>query len=1080
MKLKRILASVLVAAQVLGLSVAMAEETSPDTAVETTEAAAAETEVLPDTDEVRVYVSTDGNDSNDGSFEKPLATIARAVSVAEQKKSSNQGKTVAITIRGGDYYISKSIELPTTLSGTEKAPFVIQNYNGEEVNIKGSTLLETRKFTQLRDNDMLARIPEEARKYIGVYELSSAIVDSKPFTTYNRFGSTAEDGNINLIVDGEQQTIARYPNTGWDTIAPATTTNNNTWFHGTDSDARSRKWTKADNAAVSGFFGQEWAFDTIKVSSIENGYFTIVSSPSYGIGAGNRFYVQNLIEELDSPGEFYIDIETQKLYYYPSGNFSQSTLELTTMKDPLLKGENLSNITIKGIGIKNSRGNGIEFTGGTNIAIDNCEVANVGRNGIVMSDNKKAKITNCSIYSTGGSPIVLSGGNRATLEMSDNLVDNCHIYDFAKATVVNAPGVKLEGVGTTITNCLFHGSNSQGILFSGNEHTMMYNEFYDLVHEACDAGAIYAGRNYTMRGNEIAYNYFHDINTTYEGGGSIFVSGVYYDDLFSSVNTHHNLFYNCMLGVMIGGGRDHIFDNNLFVECETAMFNDARGVGWGAYHAAEGGQAYNTIFAVPYDKEPWISKYPEIAKAVEDIDNLGLPVGNSIQGNLMTGCQVNMIAPEMETYGTVKNNVFEMKTSTEYFKDYANRNFEIAEGSKIAKEMPELTKIKMSDFGLKGDKATEEKKAAEDKTFRLITPWNGTKDISNLSQTFTWEKHPAASSYIVRVADDPTMSNVIIEEKVQFNSADIKFIPSGGKAYWWTVTAVNDSESIKGEYTQTGAPKLIISTKTEQTNKTELRKNYSTLNSLYDAVKEGTAPGTYKAGYKDMVKEVLDRADAAIVSQTVLQKEIEEINTKTQEVIDLIPEYLNYDVVNVGDMLSNQSGWTYYNTGNILDGYHTFNSDGSLSLTGEAGTQNHYAVMMYDEPLGEGVAIKFGYKINIGSNYCIVGLQNDATFLKGGYDIIIKSNQLEIQRYVGANDGIKSTALNYYVSDNKWVDLEIGALKTGIGTLVYVKADGYMIDRFLDTNTPAWSGDSKFVFTNSNGSGIAEIRPAAE
>ena len=50
------------------------------------------------------------------------------------------------------------------------------------------------------------------------------------------------------------------------------------------------------------------------------------------------------------------------------------------------------------------------------------------------------------------------------------------------------------------------------IVFGGNEHLIEFNEIHDVCHESNDAGAIYGGRDWTMRGTVIRYNYFHDIS----------------------------------------------------------------------------------------------------------------------------------------------------------------------------------------------------------------------------------------------------------------------------------------------------------------------------------------------------------------------------------------------------------------------------------------------------------------------------------------------------------------------------------------------------------------------------------------
>ncbi len=1086
MKFKRTIAALLGALQLFGAGSVFAEEAVADDAAATEQAvevsdavadSGEEVEIPLEENEVRVFVSQDGKDTASGSFTDPVKTIEKGIALGTQLKNSNPGKTVTVNIRGGDYYINRTISLTMQNNGTAQNPFVIQSYNGEEVNIKGSTQL-SKRFSQLKDEEVLSRIPEAARKYIGVYDLPSSIASASGYVTVVDTGSSTM-GNTQLFVDGVAQTIARWPNSGYDRVSSVVSTES---FIGTDAKARISRWKNATSAVACGYFQSEYTFTSKYITSIDGNTINLESKPYYGIAMDKRFYVENLLEELDSPGEYFIDSAAGKLYFYPQHNMLNSVVEMATMTETMFKGTGLAYITFKGLTIGDTRGHAVEFTNSSNITFDGCTIRNVGWKGLVLSKCNNMTIVNNTIHGIGSNAIAIEGGDRAKLQSSNNLIDNNHIYDFAQTAKTNNPGIDLDGVGCTITNNCFHGSVSQAILYTGNDHIIKYNEFYDLTNECSDAGAIYTGRNYTYRGNEIAYNYFHDIHTTADKGGSIWVAGVYLDDMASSANVHHNVFYNCHLGVMIGGGRDNQFDNNILVDCDTAMFMDARGVGWANYHVVAGGQAYNTIFTVPYSQEPWVSRFPELAAVAENIDTLGRPDNNSICNNIMLDCLMNVIAPEMKTYGKVENN-YEKKgveADKSIFVDYANQNFAIKDGASILKTHPGLAEIDMSKIGLRADKSAEEKEKAEAKQFRAISPWNGTTGVSNLGAEFTWQKHDNATKYIVKVAEDPAMENVVVTKESKANNAIVEFIPSGGKPYWWTVTAVSDTQSLKGTYEQTGAPKLLISIETEQRDKTELRENLAVLRKLSSTMKEGDEPGTYKKGFKSKVDMLLQEAEAASASLDIMQKDIQNINDRYDELIDSIRENINYTTVNVGDMLKNQGAWIYE------DECYKFNSDGSLSLIGPSGKKiNHYKFMIYDEPLGDNVAIKFGYNVHVASNYCMIGLQNDATLFKGGYEIIIKSNQLEVQKYVTGTTGspIKSTALNFYISDDKWVDLEFGALKTGIGTYVYLLADGVTVAEFFDMDDPIWSGDSKFVFGNPSTNeedGVAHIRAAQE
>ena len=103
-----------------------------------------------------------------------------------------------------------------------------------------------------------------------------------------------------------------------------------------------------------------------------------------------------------------------------------------------------------------------------------------------------------------------------------------------------------------------------------------FNEIHNVCYESNDAGAIYTGRNWTMRGTVIRNNYLHHISG-FEGRGCV---GVYLDDMFCGTEISGNLFYRVTRAAMIGGGRDCLVKNNLFVDCKPALHIDARALGW--------------------------------------------------------------------------------------------------------------------------------------------------------------------------------------------------------------------------------------------------------------------------------------------------------------------------------------------------------------------------------------------------------------------------------------------------------------------------------------------------------------------
>ena len=91
--------------------------------------------------------------------------------------------------------------------------------------------------------------------------------------------------------------------------------------------------------------------------------------------------------------------------------------------------------------------------------------------------------------------------------------------------------------------------------------------------ETGDVGAIYAGRDYSFRGNRIEGNFIHDT-----GGIGMGSMGVYMDDCVSGTTVRGNIFLRVHWAMFIGGGRDHVVENNLFVDCDPAVRVDGRGL----------------------------------------------------------------------------------------------------------------------------------------------------------------------------------------------------------------------------------------------------------------------------------------------------------------------------------------------------------------------------------------------------------------------------------------------------------------------------------------------------------------------
>ncbi len=139
------------------------------------------------------------------------------------------------------------------------------------------------------------------------------------------------------------------------------------------------------------------------------------------------------------------------------------------------------------------------------------------------------------------------------------------------------------------------------------------------------------GRDWTERGTVIRHNYFHDI----KGPGLYGAMAVYLDDAASGILIAGNVFFRAGRAAFIGGGRDNIVENNIFVECHPSVHVDSRGVGWMRNHVEGNGTLPTRLKAMPVGKPPWSTRYPRLVNILQD--DPGLPKGNIIRRNISVG-----------------------------------------------------------------------------------------------------------------------------------------------------------------------------------------------------------------------------------------------------------------------------------------------------------------------------------------------------------------------------------------------------------------------------------------------------------
>jgi len=573
------------------------------------------------------FVARDGKDSSPGTEASPFATLERARDAVRALKQAGPLPEGGVTVfvRAGLYGIGPTLTLDAQDSGTATAPVVYRAYGDERPVIIGGRAITGWQV----DHGGVLKADVAAQGFREVYFRQ-------------------------LLCNGQRMQLARYPN--YDAENPVT----GGWayvdgepvpmYADIPGEARNvlryrqddqREWAKPEEGEVMVFPRYNWWNDIIRLAAIdrEKRTITLASDASYGIRPGDRYYVRNLAEELDAPGEWYLDRATWTLYFWPPPDADPATM---TVCAPLVRTilelrAGTTNVTFRGFVFECSEGTAISLSATANCLIAASTIRNVGDyggSGVVVSGGTNNGVAGCDIHDVGRDAVSLDGGNPDTLEPAGNYADNNYLHHtgvFYKQGV----GVAVSGVGNRVSHNLIHDCPRFGIVWGGNDHVFEFNEIRHVDLETADCGAIYSWQvDWSKRGTEIRYNYLHDIIGFGQENGKWtsphFNWGVYLDDGTCGTHVHGNIVARTILGgAHVHGGRDNVIENNVFIDGRDSQMQYS-GYVKGGHPVPMMTETWNKFHGTPaYEKYPG---YPELTRGLEDAWEMA---GNKFRRNIV-------------------------------------------------------------------------------------------------------------------------------------------------------------------------------------------------------------------------------------------------------------------------------------------------------------------------------------------------------------------------------------------------------------------------------------------------------------
>ena len=678
------------------------------------------------------YVSSTGDDSNPGTIDKPFRTFETArdaVRKANESRLSDVNEII-VYVRAGYYYLKKSFELSMADSGRKDCQIIYRPYKDETVIISGGLSFDCSFFKHVSDPNLKKRIiASTARDKVVEVDLVKAGVDFNKIGRMKRFGfayglSMNEAAPTEVFFENKPMKVARWPNEGFVKVAEVIREGSNPRIHNRDVNSdgkvtgptyitgifryegdRPKYWIQAREVWFHGFWAYDWADDCLPAAYIDTKKceITLGAVHEYGLKpilGGGRYYALNMLEEIDVPGEYYIDPYIGVLYFYPPEKKEDGKWGISLVTNPLVKMKDVSYVKIENLTFEMCRDLALMIEGGEANLIAGCTIRNTGGWAINVLGGTNHTIQSCEIYNVGRGGIKLVGGDQATLTSAGHRAVNNHIYDFSRRVRTYQFGLALNGVGITAANNLIHGAPHCAVDYRGNFITIELNEFYNLGLESDDSGAINSDRDYSNRGNVVRYNYFHDIVDIRPDQLWLGNHMIYYDSCTSGQKIIGNIFRNGgRVAININGGRDMIVKNNIFMDLKHPVEVNPTGMG---PHRPVMIAAYEIMMnKIDPNSEIWRSNFPNLVKYTNDWDELGIPRGNVIADNLLVRTKNIHITQHPKVpidVVTVKNNVMTDKSPFE-----ENNMLKFKENYELFKQLPELRDIPLGKIGLYKD-----------------------------------------------------------------------------------------------------------------------------------------------------------------------------------------------------------------------------------------------------------------------------------------------------------------------------------------------------------------------------------------
>lgn len=520
-----------------------------------------------------LYVSNDGNDSwsgkssrpNSDKSDGPFATLERARN--EIRRIKVRGKMppdgIDVLIRGGTYCLDRTFRISSIDSGLPGSPVTYRAYPNEKVTLTGGRPIKN--FSPYKGRIYQVDVGAQGFRGIGFRQLFFNGTRQDLARHPNHVANKERNGGFSYV-DGEW--LGMYSmyrdlpeeNRRFVKVSPRD-------FHG---------WKNLDGAEVLIYPRYNWHSVLVRISSIdrETNSIKLAADVPTGIRPRDRYFIRNTLEELDSPGEWFLDKRNRVLYFWPPAEIDNAAVYAPVVDNIIEIGPGAGWITIRGLTIECCEKTAVLIRNSENCLVAGSVIHNIGgvignHGAIVIEGGRNCGAQGNDIFDVDNYGIRLSGGDERNPAAGRHFADNNYVHHIG---VLNGHGcgIFLDGTGVRVSHNLIHDTARSGIFGGSNDCIIEYNHIRHVGLDTEDMGGYYVSGGRQMRGLVIRYNYIHDVlGFGYSNGEwttPYHSYGIYLDDGAGGAHVYGNIVADTDRGgVFIHDGRDNLIENNIFV-----------------------------------------------------------------------------------------------------------------------------------------------------------------------------------------------------------------------------------------------------------------------------------------------------------------------------------------------------------------------------------------------------------------------------------------------------------------------------------------------------------------------------------